>query len=341
MARGCSGSAERIRRRARRVAAESVVADNLNNPRGVAIGPDGGVYVAGAGTAGPTCSGTGDATTCVALCGPVTRVAMSAGECAQLPAGVPAAARAQIGRLLKAGPKGVLGRVANIAAVECRTNPDGQDRNGNPYTVPALGKGREIVVDVGANTLVSVKGRRAGTLAVFRLRRAAGSSPPRSRSAPTAPTTSAASTRAAARAARGSSAWSSASASCSSRRAPPWRPTATCTSPTGASCPARRPRPVHSGSSVRGRPGGAGAILPPMADLDELTTMIEAALPGTSAQVVDQGGGDHLAASVVAPQFDGLSRLEQHKLVYAAVQSRFDDGSIHALALKTRVPEAT
>ena len=85
----------------------------------------------------------------------------------------------------------------------------------------------------------------------------------------------------------------------------------------------------------------AGAILVRMADLNELTSMIESALPGASAQVVDQGGGDHLAASVVAPQFAGLSRLEQHKLVYAAVQSRFDDGSIHALALKTRAPEAT
>jgi stress-induced morphogen len=78
-----------------------------------------------------------------------------------------------------------------------------------------------------------------------------------------------------------------------------------------------------------------------MADLDELTSMIQRALPGADARVVDQGGGDHLAATVVAPQFAGLSRLEQHKLVYAAVQSRFDDGSIHALALSTRVPEAT
>ena len=86
---------------------------------------------------------------------------------------------------------------------------------------------------------------------------------------------------------------------------------------------------------------GAGAILAPMADLSELTSMIEAALPGASAQIVDQGGGDHLAASVVAPQFAGLTRLEQHKLVYAAVQSRLDDGSIHALALKTRAPETT
>jgi stress-induced morphogen len=78
-----------------------------------------------------------------------------------------------------------------------------------------------------------------------------------------------------------------------------------------------------------------------MADLDELTSMIQRALPGADARVVDQGGGDHLAATVVAPQFAGLSRLEQHKLVYAAVQSRFDDGSIHALALSTRAPEAT
>lgn len=91
----------------------------------------------------------------------------------------------------------------------------------------------------------------------------------------------------------------------------------------------------------RGRPAGVPLSWAPMADLSELTAMIETALPGATAQLVDQGGGDHLAASVVAPQFAGLSRLEQHKLVYAAVQSRFDDGSIHALALKTRVPEVS
>jgi stress-induced morphogen len=78
-----------------------------------------------------------------------------------------------------------------------------------------------------------------------------------------------------------------------------------------------------------------------MADLAELTAMIEAALPGAQAEIVDQGGGDHLAATVVAPQFAGLSRVEQHKLVYQAVQPRFDDGSIHALALRTRAPEAS
>jgi acid stress-induced BolA-like protein IbaG/YrbA len=77
-----------------------------------------------------------------------------------------------------------------------------------------------------------------------------------------------------------------------------------------------------------------------MADLDEIRSMIESALPGASVDVQDHGGGDHLAAVVVAPQFQGMSRIDQHKAVYAAVQARSDDGQIHALALKTRVPEA-
>jgi acid stress-induced BolA-like protein IbaG/YrbA len=77
-----------------------------------------------------------------------------------------------------------------------------------------------------------------------------------------------------------------------------------------------------------------------MADLDEIRSMIESALPGASVDVQDHGGGDHLAAVVVAPQFQGMSRIDQHKAVYAAFQARIDDGQIHALALKTRVPEA-
>ena len=78
-----------------------------------------------------------------------------------------------------------------------------------------------------------------------------------------------------------------------------------------------------------------------VADLGELTRMIEYALPGASCELVDQGGGNHLAASVVAPQFAGISRIEQHRMVYAAVQERLDDGTIHALALRTRAPEST
>ncbi len=76
------------------------------------------------------------------------------------------------------------------------------------------------------------------------------------------------------------------------------------------------------------------------ADLAELSAMIEAALPGAAVDVVDEtGAGDHLRASIRAPQFKGLSRIDQHRLVKAAVRERFEDGTIHALSLKTEVAE--
>ncbi|MDX6583655.1 MAG: hypothetical protein QOI10_2839 [Solirubrobacterales bacterium] len=77
-----------------------------------------------------------------------------------------------------------------------------------------------------------------------------------------------------------------------------------------------------------------------MADLGELERMIEEALPGAEVEVLDEGGGDHLRAVVAAAQFEGLSRIDQHRLVRAAVKSRFDDGSIHALSIQTSPPPA-
>jgi stress-induced morphogen len=75
-----------------------------------------------------------------------------------------------------------------------------------------------------------------------------------------------------------------------------------------------------------------------VADLAEIEAMIAAALPGAAVAVVDEtGAGDHLRATVAAPQFAGLSRLDQHRLVKAAVKERFEDGQIHALSIKTEV----
>ena len=72
------------------------------------------------------------------------------------------------------------------------------------------------------------------------------------------------------------------------------------------------------------------------ADLRELEAMIEAALPGAEVEVSDEtGAGDHLRATVRAAQFEGLSRIDQHRLVKAAVKARFDDGRIHALSIRT------
>ena len=77
-----------------------------------------------------------------------------------------------------------------------------------------------------------------------------------------------------------------------------------------------------------------------MTVMDEVKRRIEQALPGSRVEIgTFGGGGDHLSAVVEAPQFRDKSRLEQHRMVYAAVDGLFD-GPVHALALKTRVLES-
>jgi stress-induced morphogen len=73
------------------------------------------------------------------------------------------------------------------------------------------------------------------------------------------------------------------------------------------------------------------------ADLEEIRSLIAAALPGAEVEIVDEGGGDHLRAIVAAPQFAGRSRIDQHRMVKSAVQHRMDDGSIHALSINSSV----
>jgi stress-induced morphogen len=76
-----------------------------------------------------------------------------------------------------------------------------------------------------------------------------------------------------------------------------------------------------------------------MPPLDEVKHRIEQALPGAQANVTDlTGGGDHLRAEVVYEGFAGLSRLEQHKLVYGVFEGEIG-GPIHALSLKTSTPD--
>jgi acid stress-induced BolA-like protein IbaG/YrbA len=77
-----------------------------------------------------------------------------------------------------------------------------------------------------------------------------------------------------------------------------------------------------------------------VADLAEVKRLIADALLGADVEIVDEGGGDHLRAVVSAPQFEGLSRVEQHRLVKAPVQHLMDDGTIHALSVSASTPPA-
>jgi stress-induced morphogen len=74
-----------------------------------------------------------------------------------------------------------------------------------------------------------------------------------------------------------------------------------------------------------------------MPTADELKQRIEAAIPGASAQV-ESPDDVHFTARVSSPAFAGKSRVEQHRMVYGAFEGELG-GAIHALSLKTEVPE--
>ena len=72
----------------------------------------------------------------------------------------------------------------------------------------------------------------------------------------------------------------------------------------------------------------------------ELQERIRTALPGAEVAVEDlTGGGDHFRAEIVSERFTGLSRIQQHKLVYDVFGQEIG-GAIHALSIKTSTPGA-
>ncbi|MCB2051385.1 MAG: BolA family transcriptional regulator [Novosphingobium sp.] len=71
---------------------------------------------------------------------------------------------------------------------------------------------------------------------------------------------------------------------------------------------------------------------------DEIERLVMSALPDAQVTITDLAGdGDHYAAHIVSDAFVGKSRVQQHKLVYAALGERMG-GELHALQLTTAVP---
>ena len=71
----------------------------------------------------------------------------------------------------------------------------------------------------------------------------------------------------------------------------------------------------------------------------EVVSSIKKFLPDAQVIVEDlNGGGDHLQVNVVSSAFLGLSRVQQHQMIYKALHEELASESIHALALKTSTP---
>ena len=70
---------------------------------------------------------------------------------------------------------------------------------------------------------------------------------------------------------------------------------------------------------------------------EELKQRIESAIPGAQA-VVESPDNVHFQAVVRATAFEGLNRVQQHRLVYGAFEPGELGGAVHALQLKTEVP---
>ena len=70
---------------------------------------------------------------------------------------------------------------------------------------------------------------------------------------------------------------------------------------------------------------------------DAIRSLLEQAFPGGTVDVLDRtGGGDHFQVIVESPAFEGVSLVEQHRMVNRALAAPLADGTIHELRIQTK-----
>lgn len=73
-------------------------------------------------------------------------------------------------------------------------------------------------------------------------------------------------------------------------------------------------------------------------EASEIESLIKEGIPDAEVTITDlRGDGDHYAAHVVSKSFEGVSRVQQHQMVYKALKGSMDE-ALHALALQTDTP---
>lgn len=77
-----------------------------------------------------------------------------------------------------------------------------------------------------------------------------------------------------------------------------------------------------------------------MIDNASLTALIQAEMPDAAVDIVDRTGTmDHFNVTVRSRAFAGKTLIEQHQLVYGTLKAALKDGRVHAVELKTLLPE--
>ena len=70
----------------------------------------------------------------------------------------------------------------------------------------------------------------------------------------------------------------------------------------------------------------------------EVINLIKQKIADSDVYVENLKGSDHLQVTVISSEFNGLSLVKQHQLVYSALKEQLASEAIHALALKTETP---
>jgi len=77
-----------------------------------------------------------------------------------------------------------------------------------------------------------------------------------------------------------------------------------------------------------------------MVECHEIVSLVKQTLPDAHVEVEDMtGGSDHFQIFVVSSRFQGMSLIDQHRLVQKSIQAMLHDGRIHAVRIKTETPE--
>lgn len=72
---------------------------------------------------------------------------------------------------------------------------------------------------------------------------------------------------------------------------------------------------------------------------EQITSRIKSVYADAEITLTDMtGSNDHWEATIVAPEFEGMSRLQRQRGIYAAL-GELMAGPIHALTFRTLTPE--